>query len=58
MSDKEYEENYYQYELNILNLQTNKTFIKYIKNEYFLRKFKNKCRFSKKIRIIGEIKRW
>lgn len=44
------------YKLIILNLETNKTFEKYIKNEYFLRKFKNKCRFSKKIMILSETK--
>ena len=41
---------------SLLNLETNTTFTKFIKNEYFLRKFRNKCRFSKKIRIISEIK--
>lgn len=44
------------YKLTILNLETNTTFTKFIKNEYFLRKFRNKCRFSKKIRIISETK--
>jgi hypothetical protein len=44
------------YRLIILNLEKNTTFTKFIKNEYFLRKFRNKCRFSKKIRILSEIK--
>lgn len=44
------------YKLTILNLENNTTFEKYIQNEYFLRKFKNKCRFSKRVRILAEIK--
>ena len=49
-------ENKGDYKLTILNLETNTTFTKFIKNEYFLRKFRNKCKFSKKIRIISEMK--
>lgn len=44
------------YKLTMLDLQTGKQFITFIKNEYFLRRFKNKCRFSKKVRILAEEK--
>ena len=44
------------YKLIIYNLENKQMFEKYIKNEYFLRKFKNKCKYSKKIRIISEVK--
>lgn len=47
---------YGDYKLTILNLLTNETFTKYIKNEYFLRQFKRKCKYSKKVMIISEEK--
>jgi hypothetical protein len=47
---------YYDYKVYVLNLLTNQVFTKYIKNEYFLRQFKNKCKYSKKVRVVGEIK--
>lgn len=46
----------YDYKVYVLNLLTNQVFTKYIKNEYFLRQFKNKCKYSKKVRVVGEIK--
>ncbi len=44
------------YKLTLLNIDKNIIFEKYIKNEYFLRKFRNKCRYSKKIKILCEEK--
>lgn len=44
------------YKLLLLNLKTNKIFEKYIKNEYFLRQFKNKCKYSKNIMLLSETK--
>jgi hypothetical protein len=41
------------YKLDMLNLITGETFVIYQKNEYFLRLFKNKCRFSKKVKILS-----
>lgn len=45
-----------QYEVHLLDIKTDKMFIKYIKNDYFLRLFKNKVKHSKKVCIIGVIK--
>ena len=44
------------YKLIMLNLETNTTFETYIKNKYFLRTFRNKCKYSKKVRILTEMK--
>ena len=44
------------YKLIMLNLETNTTFETYVKNEYFLRKFRNKCKHSKKVKILSETK--
>lgn len=41
------------YLITIINIESKQMFEKYIKNEYFLNKFKNKCKYSKKIKIIG-----
>lgn len=42
-----------QYKVILKDLTTGAIFEKYIKNEYFLRKFRNKCKYSKKIIILG-----
>lgn len=42
-----------QYKVILLDKDTNKTFEKYFKNEYFLRLFKNKANRSKKIQVLG-----
>lgn len=42
-----------QYEVELKDLQTGKTFKKYFKNEYFLRLFINKAKRSKKIQVLG-----
>ena len=44
------------YKLTLFNIDKNIIFEKYIKNEYFLRKFRNKCKYSKKIKILCEEK--
>lgn len=44
------------YKLTLLNIDKNIIFEKYIKNEYFLRKLRNKCKYSKKIKILCEEK--
>lgn len=40
--------------LIILNLQNGQRFIKYFENPYLANKFKNKLKYSKKLRIVGE----
>lgn len=44
------------YKVILKNLQNNKVFEKFFENPYLLNKFKNKCRFSKKVEIIGVVK--
>lgn len=41
------------YDVKILNLENNKIFYKTFNSPYLLRKFENKARRSKKIRIIS-----
>lgn len=41
-------------ELVILDLTTNKKFSKIFENEYLKNKFKSKCKYSKKLKIIAE----
>lgn len=43
------------YIINILDINTNKTFKKEFNNEYFMRKFVKKCKYSKKLKIISII---
>lgn len=40
--------------LSILNLENNKTFAREFSSPYLADKFKNKAKYSKKIKIIGE----
>lgn len=42
-----------QYEVKLKDLSTGKEFTKMFKNEYFLRRFINKAKRSKKIVIMG-----
>lgn len=42
-----------QYEVKVKDIKTGKVFIKYFKNEYFLRLFINKANRSKKIQVLG-----
>ena len=44
------------YELNILDLTQNRTFKKYFNSEFLMNKFINKCKYSKKIKIISNFK--
>ena len=44
------------YILELLNLQTNKRFEKSFTSEYFLRRFKNKLKYSKNLKILAEWK--
>ena len=44
------------YEVNLLNLVNNKTFKKWYYSPYLLEKFKNKCKYSKKIKILSILK--
>ena len=41
-------------EVVILNLETNQTFKKVFDSPYLYRKFANKCKHSKKVKIISE----
>ncbi len=41
------------YEVNCVNLLNNKSFIKIFDSYYLLKKFKNKCKFSKRILIVS-----
>lgn len=41
-------------ELILLNLETNERFNKYFETPYLAQKFKNKIKYSKKIRLVGE----
>lgn len=42
-------------ELIILNLQNNEKFTKYFVSPYLAEQFKKKIKYSKKLRVIGEI---
>lgn len=42
------------YELIILDLTTNKKFSKVFTSEYLKNRFKSKCKYSKKLKIIAE----
>lgn len=44
------------YEVNCINLETNKDFSKIFYNYYLFKKFKNKCKYSKKILITSIVK--
>ena len=44
------------YEVNLLNLVNNKTFKKWYYSSYLLEKFKNKCKYSKKNKILSILK--
>ncbi len=46
----------HEYEVIVLELATNKKFKRKFKSEYFLNKFKNKCKYSKKVKIVAEFK--
>lgn len=39
----------------LLNLENGERFTKYFASPYLANKFKNKLRYSKKLRIVGEI---
>lgn len=41
-------------ELILLNLKTNETFTKFFDSPYLAEKFKNKIKYSKKLRLVGE----
>lgn len=41
-----------QFKVLLKDVETGKTFYKYIKNDYFLNKFKIKVKYSKKIMIL------
>ena len=43
------------YEVNCIDLSTNKSFKKVFDSYYLLNKFKNKCKYSKKIKITSII---
>ena len=45
------------YELVIINLVNKKKFTKIFNSEYLKNEFKNKCKYSKKIKVIGEFKK-
>lgn len=42
-------------ELIILNLQNNEKFTKYFASPYLAKQFKKKLKYSKKLKVIGEI---
>ena len=44
------------YKLDIINLANNKIFTKTFDSPYLMNKFIKKCKYSKKIKIIGIIK--
>ncbi len=44
------------YEVTLLNLETNSKFTKVFTSEYLLTKFKNKCKYSKKVKIVAIFK--
>lgn len=41
--------------LIILNLENNISFAKHFDNPYLANKFKNKLKYSKKLKVVGEI---
>lgn len=41
------------YEINLLVIENNKTFTKIFWSEYLMRKFINKCKYSKKLKVIS-----
>lgn len=41
--------------LILLNLENNISFVKYFENPYLANKFKNKLKYSKKLRLVGEV---
>jgi len=44
------------YEVTLLNLDTNSKFTKTFTSEYLLTKFKKKCKYSKKVKILAVFK--
>ena len=42
------------YEIVVINLDTHQKFTKRFDSPYLLEKFKNKCKYSKKVKIISE----
>ncbi len=43
------------YEVNCINLKTKEKFSKIFYSEYLLNKFKNKCKYSKKVLITSVV---
>ena len=41
--------------LILLNLESGESFVKYFDNPYLANKFKNKLKYSKKLKVVGEI---
>lgn len=41
--------------LILLNLKNGESFVKYFDNPYLANKFKNKLKYSKKLKVVGEI---
>jgi hypothetical protein len=44
------------YKLDIINLESNKRFIKNFDSVYLMNKFLNKCKYSKRIKVVSIIK--
>ncbi len=44
------------YEVIVLDLSSGKKFRQKFNSEYLFNKFKNKCKYSKKVKIIAEFK--
>lgn len=40
--------------LIVLNLENGESFVKYFENPYMANKFKNKLKYSKKLKVVGE----
>lgn len=46
------------YTVTLLDLKSNKRFEKFFNSPYLMNKFINKCKYSKKIKVIGVFKEW
>jgi len=41
--------------LILLNLENGERFVKYFESPYMAKQFKNKLKYSKKLRVVGEV---